>query len=84
MKPSSLSRYHTFPSPQKLPRDLPVAQTLKNLPAMQETQVGFLDWEDPLEKGVANTPVLLRGESHGQRSLVGHRPRGHKESDTAE
>ena len=31
----------------------PVAQTLKNLPAMQETQVGFLDWEDPLEKGVA-------------------------------
>ena len=31
----------------------PVAQTLKNLPAMQETQAGFLDWEDPLEKGVA-------------------------------
>ena len=30
-----------------------MAQTLKNLPAMQETQVGFLDWEDPLEKGMA-------------------------------
>ena len=31
----------------------PVAQTLKNLPAMQETQVQSLDWEDPLKKGMA-------------------------------
>ena len=30
-----------------------VAQTLKNLPAMQETQVQFLGQEDPLEKGMA-------------------------------
>ena len=29
-----------------------------------------------------HTPVFLPGESHGQRSLVGYRPRGHKESDT--
>ena len=28
------------------------------------------------------TPVLLRGKSHGQRSLVGYSPWGHKESDT--
>ena len=28
------------------------------------------------------TPVLLPGESHGQRSLVGYSPWGHKESDT--
>ena len=28
----------------------PVAQTVKNLPAMQETQVRSLGWEDPLEK----------------------------------
>ena len=28
-----------------------VAQLVKNLPAMQETQVGFLGQEDPLEKG---------------------------------
>ena len=27
-----------------------VAQLVKNLPAMQETPVQFLDWEDPLEK----------------------------------
>ena len=28
-----------------------VAQLVKNLPAMQETPVWFLGWEDPLEKG---------------------------------
>ena len=28
-----------------------IAQLVKNLPAMQETPVGFLGWEDPLEKG---------------------------------
>ena len=27
------------------------AQLVKNLPAMQETMVRFLGWEDPLEKG---------------------------------
>ena len=30
-----------------------VAQLVKNLPAMQETLVQFLCWEDPLEKGKA-------------------------------
>ena len=30
-----------------------VAQTVKNLPAMQETQVRTLSQEDPLEKGMA-------------------------------
>ena len=30
------------------------------------------------------TPVLLPGESHGQRSLVGYSPWGSKESDTTE
>ena len=30
------------------------------------------------------TPVLLPGKSHGQRSLVGCSPWGHKESDTTE
>ena len=30
-----------------------MAQTVKNPLAMQETQVGSLDWEDPLEKGIA-------------------------------
>ena len=30
-----------------------VAQTVKNLPAMQETWVRPMGWEDPLEKGMA-------------------------------
>ena len=30
------------------------------------------------------TPVLLPGKSHGQRSLAGYGPRGHKESETTE
>ena len=30
------------------------------------------------------TPIFLPGESHGQRSLVGYSPRGHKELDTTE
>ena len=30
-----------------------MAQTVKNPPAMQETRVRSLGWEDPLEKGVA-------------------------------
>ena len=30
-----------------------VAQMVKNLPAMQEAQVPFLGWEDPLGKGMA-------------------------------
>ena len=30
-----------------------IAQLVKNPPAMQETPVQFLGWEDPLEKGIA-------------------------------
>jgi len=30
-----------------------LVQMLKNLPAMQQTQVKFMGWEDPLEKGMA-------------------------------
>ena len=35
-------------------------------------------------EGNGTTPVLLPGKSHGQRSLVGYSPWGHKESDTTE
>ena len=41
-------------------------------------------WDDPLEKGRAIPSSILPGESHGQRSLVGYRPWGHKESDMTE
>ena len=33
---------------------------------------------------MATTPVFLAGKSHGQRSLAGYSPWGHKESDTTE
>ena len=36
-----------------------VAQTVKNLPAMLETCVRSLGWEDPLEKGMATHSSLL-------------------------
>ena len=37
----------------------PLAQTVKNLPAMQETQVLPLGQEDPLEKGMATDSSIL-------------------------
>ena len=37
-------------------------------------QVQSLGREDPLEKGMATTPVVLPGESHGQGSLAGYSP----------
>ena len=46
-----------------------VAQMVKNLPAMWETWVRSLVWEDPLEEWQP-TLVFLPGEPHGQRSLV--------------
>ena len=60
-----------------------MAQMVTNLPAVREAWVQSLGWEDPLEKGIA-TPVFLPGEFHGQRSLEGYSPRGHKESDMTE
>ena len=51
---------------------------------MQETQVQFLGQDDPLEKEMATHQVFLPGEFHGQRSLVGCNPQGHKELDTTE
>ena len=60
-----------------------VAQMVKRLPTLRETEVRSLGWEDLLEKEMAPTPVLLPGKSHG-RTLVGHSPWGHKELDTTE
>ena len=36
-----------------------MAQTGKNLPAMQKTWVGSLGWEDPLEKGMATHSSII-------------------------
>ena len=56
-----------------------VAQMVKNLSAMQDTQVRFLSWADPLKKGMATSSGF-----HGQRSLAGYSLWDHKESDTTE
>ena len=61
-----------------------MAQTVKNLPAMQETWVQPLGWENPWRREWLLAPVFLPGEFHGQRSLVGYSPWGCKESDMAE
>ena len=36
-----------------------IPQLLKSLPAMQETQIRFLGWEDPLEKELATHSSIL-------------------------
>ena len=59
-----------------------VAETVKNLPAMQETQVRSLGKEDPWRKKWLPIPVFLPGAFHGQRSLAAYSPWGCKESDT--
>ena len=51
-----------------------VAHMVKNLPAMQETQVQSLGQEDPWRKEWQPTPVFLPGEPRGQRSLAGYSP----------
>ena len=50
-------------------------------PSMQEMRVRSLRRE---EEGKATTPVLLPGESHGQKSLVGYSPKCSKEWDKTE
>ena len=48
-----------------------VAQLVKKPPAMQETWVRSLGWEDPLEKGKATHSIFWPGEFHGLDSPCG-------------
>ena len=62
-----------------------IAQLVKNQPAVWETWVRFLGWEDPLEKGTATHSRILAWripwtEEPGRL----HSPWGHKGSDTTE
>ena len=59
-----------------------VAQTVKNLPAMQEAQVRSLGWEDPLEKGMATHSSILPWripwiEEFGRLHFMGSQRVGH-------
>ena len=53
---------------------------------LQCSRPGFDPWvgKIPWGRKWQPTPVLLPGESHGGRSMIGYSPWGHKESDTTE
>ena len=55
----------------------PGSSEVKNLPAVQETQVQSLGWVDPLERKWQPTPVFLPGEAQDQRSLASYSSGGH-------
>ena len=57
-----------------------VAQIVKNLPAMQETQVQSLGQKDPLEKEMATHSRILGWGIHGQGRLADYSPWGRKKS----
>ena len=61
-----------------------MAQTVKNLPAMQENQIPSLGQEDPLEKRIATHSSVLAWRIPGTGSLVGCRVWDRTESDTTE
>ena len=65
--------------PHQYSRAFLVAQLVKNLPAVWETWVPSMGWEDPLEKRKATTPVFWPGEYHEL-----HSPWGCKELDKTE
>ena len=59
---------------------------VKNLPAMQETPVQSLDWEDPLEEGMATHSIILAWkipwtEEPGRLQFIGSQRVAHNWSD---
>ena len=62
----------------------PVAQMVKNLPAMQETQVRSLGQEDPLEKGMAIHFSILAWRIPWTEKPGGYSPWDPNELDTTE
>ena len=65
-------------------RGLPWWLSGKNPPDNAEDRLDLWVRKISWSRNWQPTPVFLPGESHGQRSLAGYRPRGHKESDTTE
>ena len=52
---------------------------------VREMRIPSLGWEDPPGEGNGSTtPVVSSGKRHGQRSLAGYSPWGHKELNTTE
>ena len=61
-----------------------MAQMVKPLSTMQETQVQSLGWEDPLEKEMATHSGTLAWKIPWMEEPGGLYPWGHIESDTTE
>ena len=61
-----------------------IAQSVKSLPAMQETRVRFLGWEDALEKKMATLSNILAWEIPWTEEPGGLQTMGSQESDTTE
>ena len=57
-----------------------MAQQVKDLPAMKETQETWVQFLGQKEKETVTSLVLLPEKFHGQRSLVGYSPMGQKEA----
>ena len=55
---------------------LPFSQTIKNVPAMQETRVRSLGREDPLEKGMATHSSILAWTIPWTEDPDGLQPKG--------
>ena len=62
----------------------PVAQTVKNLSAVQETWFWSLGWEDPLKKGMATHSSILAWRIPWTEEPRGYSPWSRKELDTTE
>ena len=87
LSPASGSCVLLFSQPRVFEGSLPLywwvrPQTVKNLPAIQETQVRSLGQEDCWRREWLPTPVFLPGESQEPNGLSS--PWGHKEPDTTE
>ena len=83
--PDKMAR--AFAIAQESIRAFLLSQQVKNMPIMPGTQemcAWPLDQEDPLEKEMATTPILLPEKSHGYRSLVDYSPLDCKELDMTE
>ena len=61
-----------------------VAQSVKNLPAMQETWVQFLGKEDSLEKGMATQSCILAWKVSWTEEPGGIQSMGSQESETTQ
>ena len=61
-----------------------VAQMVKNLPALQETQVWSLGQEDPLEKGMPTHSSILAWRIPWTEEMAGYSPWDREELDMTE